>query len=121
LASANQTINIAGQKQQTVLNHRNRFLDEQMNTVQVATVQQVADRAFYRRGQRWIDSRIVNADKGSTPDRTVEFGSDAFWDLLRRLVRDDRAGCLALTGDIVLQVDGETLLIRSSAASAVQP
>ncbi|MBU0618052.1 MAG: VWA domain-containing protein, partial [Planctomycetes bacterium] len=121
LSSVNQTINIAGQKQQRVLNRRNRFLDEQMNTVQIARVQQVADRAFYRRGQRWIDSRIVNADKVSMPDRTIEFGSDAFWDLLRRLVREDRAGCVSLTGDILLQVDGETLLIRSSATSMVQP
>jgi Ca-activated chloride channel family protein len=120
LASANQTINIAGQKKQQVLNRRNEFFDAQMNAVQVTTVQQVADRAFYRRGQRWIDSRIVNTAKSSTPDRTIEFGSDAFWDLLRRLVREDRAGCVALTGDIVLQVGGETVLIQSSAASPMQ-
>jgi Ca-activated chloride channel family protein len=121
MASANQTINIAGQKKQQVLNYRNEFLDAEMNAVQVTNVQQVADRAFYRRGQRWIDSRIVNTAKSSMPDRTIEFGSDAFWDLLRRLVREDRAGCVALTGDIVLEVGGETVLIQSSAASPMQP
>ena len=116
LASANQSINIAGQKQQSALNYRNTFLDAQMNAVQVATVQQVADRAFYRRGQRWIDSRIVNTAKSSAPDRTIEFGSDDFWNLLRQLVREDRAGCVALNGDIVLQVGDETVLIQSAAS-----
>jgi hypothetical protein len=91
-----------------------------MNAVQIANVQQVADRAFYRRGQSWIDSRIVNTGKVGSPDRTIEFGSDAFWEVVRRLVREQRAGCVALAGDILLEMDGETLLIRSSGASAGQ-
>jgi len=118
LASVNQTINNSRQKQQEVLNPRNLFLDEQMNTVQVTTVQQVADRAFYRRGQRWVDSRVVNRGKTLTPDRTIEFGSQAFWDLVKRLVREQRAGCVALAGDVTLMVDGQVVLIKSPAPAA---
>jgi Ca-activated chloride channel family protein len=117
LASVNQTINNAAQKQQTVLNRRNQFLDARMNAVQVTTVQQVADRAFYRRGQQWVDSRVVNRRAALTPDRTIEFGSDAFWDLVKRLVREQRAGCIALEGDIVLMVDGQTVLVKRAAPS----
>jgi hypothetical protein len=36
---------------------------------------------------------------------------------VKRLVREQRAGCIALEGDIVLMVDGQTVLVKRAAPS----
>ena len=92
------------------LNISNSYLDENLNRVEIAHVQQVADRAFYRRGGRWIDSRVVENEK-IEPSRIVLFGTAEFRDLLERLTREGRQGCISLKGDIVLEVDGERVLV----------
>ena len=78
----------------------------------ITTVQQVNDRAFYQRGNRWIDSRAVNSSDAGKRARIVEFGSEPFRELMRKMVRDNRQGCLALRGEILLLVDGEPVLIK---------
>lgn len=110
LAGLNQDLNRATQKVQGCLNISNSYLDENLNRVEIAHVQQVADRAFYRRGGRWIDSRVVENEK-IEPSRTVLFGTAEFRDLLERLTREGRQGCISLKGDIVLEVDGERVLV----------
>jgi Ca-activated chloride channel family protein len=111
LSSVNQSLNNAEQRSQLYLKGRNDFFDAQMNRVEVSHVQQVNDRAFYKRGHRWIDSSLV--DKSDTPPRrVVEIGSDEFRQLAYRLAEQDRQGTIALHGEILMQVDGETILVR---------
>jgi len=110
LASVNQSMNSVAQQKQCWLNGRNRYWDANMNRVEIATVQQIADRAFFRRGTRWVDSRLVEATK--KPDRVIEFGSDAFRDLVRRLTDENRQGCVALKGEILLELDGRSVLVK---------
>ena len=43
------------------MNPRNKYLDATMNEVATATVQQVCDLAFYKRRDRWVDSRLVTS------------------------------------------------------------
>ena len=43
------------------VNPRNKFWDASMNEVATATVQQVCDLAFYKRHDRWVDSRLVTS------------------------------------------------------------
>jgi Ca-activated chloride channel homolog len=113
LGSVNQSMNNMAQQAQRTLNGDNSFFDENMKRVAIATVQQINDRAFFRRGAGWVDSRVV-ADKELKPDRTIEFGSPEYRELARRLAADNRAGTIALRGDVYLQIDNELVLIRAA-------
>jgi len=114
--SLNQELNNDLQMKQYFLNTRNELLDANMNRVAVTSVQQISDRAFYRRGNRWVDSRIVDREKQIRPTRVIEFGSDQFRGLALRLARHGRQGCISLRGDILMLVDGEPLLVRGPGA-----
>jgi Ca-activated chloride channel family protein len=109
--AVNQEFNNGAQRAQVQLNGRNGFFDAQMNRVEISTVQQVNDRAFYRRGQRWVDSQVVGRESAA-PARTIDFGSDEFRALASKLAAQNRAGTIALGGEILLQVDGETILVK---------
>lgn len=110
-ASVNQSLNGSEQREQQCLKLRNDYWDAKMNRVSVSTVQQVNDRAFYKRGNRWVDSAL--ADKASAaPLKTVEFGSNEFGQLATKLAAQNRQGCVALSGEILLEVDGESVLVR---------
>jgi len=112
LGSVNQSTNSAYMRGQSQLNYSNEIWDENMNRVSVTSVQQVNDLAFYRRGSRWVDSRIVNEERSVRPARVIEFGTDAYRELVERLARESRQGSVALRGDILMTVDGEPVLIH---------
>ncbi len=120
LAAINQAGNLWAQKQQAVANPRNCYFDAQMQVVETAAVQQVCDRAFFRRGQRWIDGNSVLLQR-LEPDRNIEVGSDAFFVLLRRLESENRSGVLSLSGEILLQVDGLNVLVTNPASPNQAP
>ncbi len=111
VGAVNQSMNYNAQAQQSVLNPGNEFYDASMNRVQVTTVQQVNDRAFFQRGERWVDSRLVERDTPEAGARTVAFGSDEHLELARTLAAEGRGGVVSLPGEILLVVDGETILI----------
>ena len=104
--------NLWQQKSQERANYYNCWLDEDRRTVATTAVQQLCDRAFFRRGDRWIDGNSVAAGK-IEPDRRVPFGSERFFALLRRLEAEGRAGVLSLRGEILLEVDGENVLVSA--------
>ncbi len=110
----NQSFNNAAQREQVSLNIRNAFLDEQMDHVSIAEVQQVNDRAYFRRGKRWVDSRLVNNETEVKPTRIIEFGSPEFIELAEKLASQNRQGSIALSGDILLYIDGDAVLIRNT-------
>jgi hypothetical protein len=82
-----------------------------MNRVSISTVQQVNDRAFFKRGNRWVDSSLVDKPDAA-PKKVVEVGSEEFRQLAYRLAAQSRQGCVALNGEILLNVDGESILVR---------
>ena len=112
VASVNQTLNLVSQKNQASLNGRNRYLDANLGSAEITTVQQVSDRAFFRRGERWVDSRLVGDGDNKEPERTIEFGSPEFRKLAARLAADGRQGSISLQGDILLLVGGERVLVK---------
>ncbi len=113
IGGINQSFNSIRQKGQTELNVRNFYYDEKLNQVSISTVQQVNDQAYYNRGSQWVDSRLVSRKDQVAPARVIEFGSKEYFDLAHRLARQNRQGSIALTGDILLMVDGEPVLIKS--------
>jgi Ca-activated chloride channel family protein len=113
LAAVNQSFNIIEQKKQKSLNMHNFFFDADMNRVSISTVQQINDRAYYRRGNRWVDSRLVDKEAEVKPAKVIEFGSQEFIELAEKMATDSRQGAIALVGDVLLQIDGEPVLIKS--------
>lgn len=112
LGSVNQEINVQAQMQQNQLNSRNNFWDANMNRVTITAVQQISDRAFYRRNDRWVDSRLLSQEQSLRPPRIISFGSDAFWQLAERLATEGRQGFISQAEDVLVMVDGEPVLIR---------
>ena len=112
ISSVNQSVNNDFQMRQRNLNPRNRYFDANMNPVEVTSVQQVADRAFYRRGGQWVDSRMSKANKKQKPTRVVDFGSDDFGDLAIQLAAEGRQGSVSLRGEVMLEMDGEAVMLN---------
>ncbi len=79
--------------------------------VLAGNVQQLADRAFYKRGNRWIDGGLVESERTSTPDEVIAFGSAAHHELLDTLLAEGRAALLSLSGETLLEHDGRCVLI----------
>lgn len=113
MGSVNQAVNGQNMRDQWCVNTGNRYYDENMNSISVANVQQVCDLAFYRRGNRWVDSRVVEKEKKSEPSKTILHGSEEFAKLVERLVRENRVGAISLEGDVLMVVDGETILVKA--------
>jgi len=112
--AVNQSFNLADKKTQTTLNMSNSFYDETMNRVSIADVQQINDLAYYRRGGRWLDSKLARKEAEIKPTKIIEFGSKEFFELAQKLARENRQGSIALRGDILLRVDGKPVLVRNS-------
>jgi Ca-activated chloride channel family protein len=101
----NQAWNIQSQKGQATLNRRNGYIDQRLERVETSNVLQVCDRAFFREGARWVDSRIV-LDGDLTAHETVAFGSQAHRGLLERLEAKGQQAALSI-GDQILLRDGD--------------
>ncbi len=112
-AAINQSFNSVRQRGQEQLNMKNDYYDAQLNEVSISSVQQINDNAYYYRGGQWVDSKLVAGPQPATPSRTIEFGSPEYFELARKLAKDNRQGSIALSGDILLMVDGEPVLIKS--------
>ena len=67
------------------VNPLNKFLGPDMSESATATVQQVCDLAFFKRGDRWVDSRLLAAASEARPRRVIPFGSEEFRELAARL------------------------------------
>jgi Ca-activated chloride channel family protein len=113
-SAVNQSLNVIQQREQKALNLRNYNYDPQMNRVSITTVQQINDQAYYHRGNRWIDSRLVNEEDKVKPAKIIEFGSPEFMEIAEKLATENRQGSIALAGDVLLLINGEPVLIRNS-------
>jgi Ca-activated chloride channel family protein len=93
--------------------HRNTFVDAKLDRVEVADVQQMCDRTFFRRGTRWVDARLIASKQPLEPEMVIEFGSPEHRALLDEFVRDGHPGVLSLAGEILLEHGGKRVLVRN--------
>lgn len=107
-----QSRNVMEQKGRQTLNMRNTYLNKQMEEVSIANVQQINSQAYYRKGNRWVDSRLVSKEAEIKPARVVEFGTPEYFEVVTRLVAANQQGSIARMGDILLMVDGEAVLVK---------
>ena len=76
----------------------------------VSTVRTVGTRAFYQRGDLWIDAGLLDTEPGDA--REIEQFSDAYFDLARRLPSES-AIYLTFDGDVLVELEGDAYLIRA--------
>ncbi len=82
-------------------------------------VVRAGDRSFYRRGDLWVDARLVRQQKDLAP-RSVAFGSPEHVALVQQLVDGRSQGVFALRGRILLEVEGEAVLLQAPPKTAKQ-
>jgi len=120
-SAVNQGMNYNDQKGQSKLNYQNGYVNEKLDRVEISNVQQVCDRAFFKRGNQWIDSRLVSSAQSQQtelkPDIVIDYGSPQHLALLEKLIAQHRQGVLSLEGDIIIQDDGKNILIRNTTTS----
>ncbi len=114
MGALNQSLNYAFQKDQAWVNNDNRYWNENLERVSITNVQQMADRAFFKRGSQWIDSRVAAQSDAIEPDETITFGSEQHIAILRELIGEGRQGVLSLRGDILLLHNGRNILVQNT-------
>jgi Ca-activated chloride channel family protein len=112
MGGVSQAVNSVSQKNQTNMNRSNFFLTQNMQRVETTTVQQITDRTFFKRNERWVDANALKSETAK-PDQVIEFGTPEFYKLVDRLVREGREGIMALSGEMLLVIDGKTVLIKA--------
>ncbi len=112
IGGVSQASNNSSQKFQVNLNRSNNYLTQNMERVEITNVQQITDRTFFKRNNRWVDANAIK-NETAKPDRVIEFGTPEFYKLADQLVRDGREGILALSGELLLMIDGKTVLIKT--------
>jgi Ca-activated chloride channel family protein len=113
IGGVSQSMNSISQRAQSSSNRANMFYTQNMERVEITNVQQITDRTFFRRNNRWVDSSVLDREKNLKADQTIEFGTPEFYKLVDRLVSEGRQGILALSGEMLLSIDGRTILVKS--------
>ncbi|MBK8206875.1 MAG: VWA domain-containing protein [Planctomycetes bacterium] len=106
-----QSNNAADMKRASKENKRNEYYDDKLNRVSVGVVQQMNDRVYFKKGTRWVDTRLVEKPE-LKPDQTIKLGSDEYVKLIERLTELGREGTAAIEGEIIIEVDGKVILVQ---------
>lgn len=112
-AAVQQGRNFNDRKQVAQVNYQNAFWVGNESRTSFSSVQQICDRAFFKRGDRWIDSNLIDADAQLEPTAVYAFGSEEHEALLERLVQEGRQGLLSLDGEILIRIGDENVLVRN--------
>jgi Ca-activated chloride channel homolog len=82
-------------------------------TSNAIAVQQISDRTFYKKSGNWVDSRLLKEGQAARPERVVAFGSDDYFTVVDQLTKQNRQGCIALDGNVLMQLGKEAVLIQA--------
>ena len=94
------------------LNLRNSYWQSDLTKTEFASVQQVNDRAYYKQGNTWVDSRAPETAPAAAPDRIVQIGTPEFAALVDELAAAGRLSALSLRGEILMELGGKRVLVR---------
>jgi Ca-activated chloride channel family protein len=104
--------NDAGRANQAQLNAANTYVADDGMEREITTVQQVGNSAMFRRGNRWVDGRTAQRGEDIQPDRVVQIGTDDFERVVDQLVIENRQSVLAMGAEVLIELQGETVLIQ---------
>lgn len=110
-AAINQGLNVAFQKGQRHLNPSNRYWNSELEQVEIHRVQQVSDKAFFRRGNRWIDGQLIAEQADLNQYHEVRFGTEEHKIILDQLTQQGRQGILSLPGEILVTLNESNILV----------
>jgi Ca-activated chloride channel homolog len=113
MGGVSQMANISTQRTQSTANRSNFYLAQNMQRVEITNVQQITDRTFFWRNKRWVDANLLERERKLKPDQIVEFGTPEFYNIVDQLVQEGRQGILALSGEMLIAIDGKTVLIKA--------
>ena len=112
-AAFNQDWNIGKSKGAKQVNRGNYYLNDQLKTTPIDQVCQIADKAFYRKGNEWVDSSLAGKGKEVEQATVVNVGSPEFQKIVNHLIKEDRQSCLALGSNIRVVIDQKNYLIQT--------
>lgn len=107
----NQGINYNRQKNEMWQSATNSYVAPGNVQVDALSMNQCADKTFYRVGNAWADGAL--AGREVRVDEDIAFGSPRHREVLWELVNDGRQSALALEGEIVLEHRGRTLRVQN--------
>lgn len=90
---------------------RQVIIDENLNRVEVGGVQFMNEHTLIRRGERWVESVLVDHEN-EPPQRTIKFGTTEFDTLLPALAKENKQGLLARGGTVYLMLEGQRTLVE---------
>jgi len=109
----NPDLNLWREKASATLNPTNGYVNRALEDEEVRNVQQVADKAFYKRDDEWVDASLTPAEGAAGgPATEVAIDSEEFRALVDKLVERQQQSCLALGRNIELEVDGVRYRVR---------
>lgn len=102
-------------KSYSLLAFSNRvWVARDMSTGTTGAMQNIADKTFYYRNNRWVDAGALDKE-AEAPDEEVAFGSERYFEVLDELRAENRQGALAQEGDVLLVHNNRRLLIKAPA------
>lgn len=90
---------------------RQVIIDENLNRVEVGGVQFMNEHTLIRRGNRWVESTLIEHEN-EPPQRTIKFGTEDFDKILPALAKENKQGLLARGGTVYLMLENQRTLIE---------
>lgn len=112
-AAVNQDWNIGKSKAATQVNRSNYYLNDKLENTRIDQVCQIADKAFYRKGNEWVDAGLAGKGKEAEQATLIKITSPEFQIIASQLIKENRQSCLALGDNIRVVVNGKNYLITS--------
>ena len=114
-AAIGQSKNVRAQMYRRAMNRMNRSVNDDLKKVDHARrVRQVADSTFFLRAGTWVETKLLSATKHKKRIEP-ELGTETYQRVALRLAEEGRQGVFALRGDVLLEVDGEVVLLPGGA------
>jgi len=108
--AVNQDANLWAQKEAFCANAHNTYLNAELKEEGVSNVQQAADKAYYKKGDNWVDAELAAESDQAVVE--VAVGTEPFKVLVDRLVETQRQSCLTLGNNLEIVMDGKRYRIR---------
>ncbi len=112
-AAAGQQMDMNMKNAQVAATNTASYYGRGMSEERVSVVQNIAGRGYFKRDDRWVQGEVL-AKKEREPDRTVEFGTEAYTKLVEALTKLGRQAELAQGGDILMLVEKELILVKAA-------
>jgi len=115
-----QAINIGRQRGANTVQGTNTYLDGSLKETRLKNIQQKNDRAMFRKGIVWVDSKVFENVSSQTLDApadiTIPFGSEDYFALAHKLGKEGKSSVLSMNGKLLLWLDGKRVLVDGAPA-----